>query len=294
MTVRTHRVPLSGSSRALEVRNPAGSTTVEADPAAAEIVLEVQALNSVAEELIDRLDLVVTSSSVRLAVPERRLLRTPSFAISVITPPAVAVTVAGASADTTLRGRLDNAVLTSASGDLDVEHCTELQARSASGDVRVGRVEGRATVGTASGDIRITAAGGDVQARTASGDVVLGDLATDATVQTASGDVRIDRACSGTLRLTTVSGDASVSVEPGLRIWLDVQTVSGRMRSELDDDGPGEQRGTAQLTAVLKSVSGDLQLRRAVPRPPTPPAPPTPPVLSTPPVVPVPPSPARS
>jgi hypothetical protein len=265
VTVRTHRVPLSGSIRSLEVRNPAGSTTVEADPAAEEIVLEVRALDRIAEELIDRLDLIVTRSSVRLSVPGRRLLRSPSFAIAVTTPPDTAVTVSGASADATLRGRLGSAVLTSSSGDLTVEHCTELQARSASGDVRAGRVEGTATVGTASGDIRVADAGGAVQARTASGDVLLGDLAADATVQSASGDVRIERATSGTLRLTTVSGDATVGVAPGLRIWLEVQTVSGRMRSELDDDGPDARSGTPQLTVVLQSVSGDLQLRRAVP-----------------------------
>ena len=285
MTVRTHRVPLSGSARSLEIRNPAGSTSVEADPTTEEITLEVVALNSAAEELIDRLDLTVTSASVRLSVPQRRLLRTPSFAITVTTPPDVHVAVAGASSDTMLRGRLAGAVLTSASGDVTVEHCTDLQARTASGDLRVDRVQGTATVATASGDIQLADAGGAVQARSASGNVVLGDLAADATVQTASGDVRIDRASNGTVRLTTVSGDATVGVAPGLRIWLDVQTVSGRMRSELDGADPGEG-GAPQLTVVVKSVSGDLQLRRAVPRPPQPPTPPAPPAVEVPPAAP--------
>jgi hypothetical protein len=95
----------------------------------------------------------------------------------------------------------------------------------------------------------------------------------------------VDRAASGSLRLVTVSGDATVGVAPGLRIWLDVQTVSGRMRSELDDDGPVTDGGAAQLSVVLQSVTGDLRLRRAatVPGvPPTPPAPPAPPVPPTP------------
>jgi len=277
MTVRTHRVPLSGSPRSLEVRNPAGSTTVEAEPGATEIVIEVQALNSIAEEMIDRLDLIVTPGHLRLSVPERRLVRTPSFAITVRTPPDAAVTVVSASADAVLRGRLGEVTMTSSSGDLSVTRCTRLQARSASGAVRAGRVESEASVGTASGDIRVADAGGAVQVRTASGDVQLGDVASDATVKTASGDLRIDRALSGTLRLTTVSGDAVVSVAPGLRIWLDVQTISGRMHSELHDDGPDAGGGTPQLTVVLQSVSGDLHLRRAVPGPPLPPEPPLPP-----------------
>jgi hypothetical protein len=264
VTVRTHRIPSSGAARALEIRNPAGSTTVEAVPGADEVVIEVRARNGLAEELIDRLDLIVTRGSVRLSVPERRLmLRAPSFAITVTTPPDVDVTAVGASSDATLSGRLGAVTLTSSSGHLTVEHCTELQARTASGDVRVGRVEGTATIGNASGDVRVADAGGPVQVRTASGDVLLGSVAGDASVKSASGDVSVERAASGRLRLQTVSGDATVGVEPGLRVWLDLQTVSGRLHSELDGDEPSAGSGTPQLSVVLQSVSGDLRLRRA-------------------------------
>ncbi|WP_171058289.1 DUF4097 family beta strand repeat-containing protein [Modestobacter altitudinis] len=271
MTVRTHRIPLSDALRSLEVRNPAGSTTVDADPAADEVVIEVQPLNGIAEELVDRLDLVVTRGHLRLSVPDRRLLRAPAFALSVTVPPDTAVTVAGASATSTLRGRLGRVTLTSSSGDLDVEHCTALQARSASGDVRAGRVDGTSDVGNASGDVRITDAGGPLQVRSASGDLLVGTAATDVTARTASGDVRIDSVASGTVRLTTVSGDATVGVAPGLRIWLDVQTVSGRLRSELAEDTP-DAGGAAQLSLSLQSVSGDLRLRRAAGQPAAPPS----------------------
>jgi len=267
VTVRTHHVPLNDSARSIEVRNPSGSTTVEAVPGAEEVLIEVQALNGVAEELIDRLDLVVTRGSVRFSVPERKLmLRAPSFAITVTTPPDVAVTATGASSDAVLRGRLGAVTLTSSSGDLTVEHCTELRARSASGDVRAGRVEDLTDVANASGDVRLGEAAGPVSVRTASGDVTVEDAATDVTAKTASGDIRVDRAASGRLRLVTVSGDATLGVAPGLRIWLDVQTVTGRMQSELDDDGTEPSSG-AQLSVVLQSVSGDLRLRRAAPAP---------------------------
>jgi hypothetical protein len=281
VTARTHRFPLTGFPRELELRNPAGSTTVRADPSTDELVVEVEALNSAAAELIDRLDVVASRDSLRVSVPERRLLRTPAFAITVTTPPDAAVRVSGASADATLRGRLGSAVLTSSSGDLSVGSCSDLQARAASGHVRAGRVAGRTTVANAAGDVEVSDAGGPVEVRTASGDVLLGTVATDVAIRTASGDVRIHRAASGTVRLTTVSGNATVSVATGLRIWLDVQTVSGRMDSELQDEGPGAGHGAPQLTVVLHSVSGDLRLRRAVhpaEDPPTPPAPPTAPV----------------
>jgi hypothetical protein len=62
------------------------------------------------------------------------------------------------------------------------------------------------------------------------------------------------------VQVKTVSGDASVGVTPGLRVWLDLSSVSGRMGSELDDD-PADD-GPPQLTLTMRSVSGDLRIHR--------------------------------
>jgi hypothetical protein len=52
-----------------------------------------------------------------------------------------------------------------------------------------------------------------------------------------------------------------------MRLWLDLQSVSGRLASELDDEQPDEDGGSAaDLAVVLQSVSGDLRIRRALPR----------------------------
>lgn len=273
MTIRTHQIPLTGTPRALEVRNPAGSVTVQARPDATEVVVTVEALDGAAEQLLDRVDLSVTDAAVRVSVPERRLTRTPSFAVEVVLPADAAVTVTVASAEATLRGRLGRVALTGASGDLTAEHTAGVQVRSASGDVRIGRADGPATVATASGDVRLDSAGGPVEVRTASGDLVLGSSTVDVTARTASGDVRVERAGAGTVRVTTVSGDTTVGIERGLRVWLDVQSVSGRLLSDLDDEAPGSSDVGAQLSLLLTSVSGDLRLRRAGPRPPEPTSP---------------------
>jgi hypothetical protein len=270
MTVRTHTFPLTGTPRAIEVRNPSGSVTVRAVDDAAEVVVRVEALDGAAGDTADRVDVDATASRVRVSVPERRLMRNPALAIEVTTPPGAAVRVAVASAEVELRGRLGRTEVTGASRDVSVEHCTELELRSASGDVQVGLVERAATVATASGDVRLDAAGGPVLVRTASGDVTVGDAGDDVSVTSASGDVGIDRALRGTVQLKTVSADARVAVEPGLRVWLDVQSVSGRLYSDLDDDGPDAGTGAreADLAVVLQSVSGDLRVRRAIPRAP--------------------------
>ena len=199
-------------------------------------------------------------SRLRVALPERRLLRSPAFAVRVTVPAGTAVRVAVASADVELRGELGHADLTGASGDVTVDSCADLNFRSASGDARIGDVRGSATLATASGDLRVGSVGTGVEARTASGDVAIGRAAGDVAVSTASGDVGIDRAGGGTVRVKTASGDVTVGVVPGLRVWLDLSSVSGRLDPQLDDDDAAE--GPAQLTLSLRTVSGDQRIRR--------------------------------
>jgi hypothetical protein len=258
---RTDRFPLGDSSPAVEIRNHAGSVTVEAVEAADEFVVEITPLDGLAEPLVDRADVVVTGSRLRVTLPERRLLRSPAFAVRVTVPPGTAVRVTVGSADVELRGRLGRAELTAASGDATVEHCADLNFRSASGDARIGNVLGRATLGSASGDVRVGSVGRGMEARTASGDVAIGRSSGDVSVKTASGGIGIDRVGDGSVRLATASGDVSVGVVPGLRVWLDLSSVSGRLDSQLDDDAD-DAGGPAQLTLSVRTVSGDQRIRR--------------------------------
>lgn len=262
MESRTHRFPVSGDTPALEIRNLSGSVTIQAREDVGELVVEIAALDRTAEGQLDRAGLFFTHSRLRVRLPERRLMGTGSYAVSVISPPDADVQVAAGSADTVLRGRLGRADLTSASGDIAAEHCAVLQLRTASGAARIGTVDGRATVASASGDLRVDTVGGGLEARTASGDVVVGEAAGDVSVGTASGDVTIGRVADGTVRVTTVSGDSEVGVAPGLRVWLDVSSVSGRVDSQLTDDDGLAGEDPAQLSVTLRSVSGDQRIRR--------------------------------
>jgi hypothetical protein len=259
---RTHRFPVTDTPVAVEVHNASGSVTVEGRDGVDELTVQITPLDSAAEQLLDRVDLFFTHARLKVEAPERRLLRTPGFAISVIAPPDTAVRVATASADTTLRGRLGEAELTSASGDVAVDECVTLELRTASGDTRVGSVAGRARHGSASGDLWIGSVGGATTSRTASGDVSIGEAAGDVSVGTASGDITIGRAVGGSVQAKTMSGDVEVGVAPGLRVWLDLSSVSGRMDSQLPDDDGAAGEGPAQLSLNLRSVSGDLRIRR--------------------------------
>jgi hypothetical protein len=156
-----------------------------------------------------------------------------------------------------------------------------LDVQTASGDVDVARVSGGINVKAASGDISVREAGGGVTAQTASGDVELGIVRGAVNVATASGDVTIEEAydsvsantvsgdqdhlavMTGNVSAHSVSGDVTVGVRRGSRVWLDCNTVSGDTTSELDlstEVPPGD----APLVEIrAKTVSGDITIRRA-------------------------------
>lgn len=263
METRTHRFPVGTGAASVEVRNPAGSVTVEAVAEAPEFVVEVEPLDAAAEQLVDEVDLFLSGSRLRVAVPERRPWRTPRFAVRITVPRGAATRVAVGSADAELRGELGSVELTGASAVGFVEHCSDLQVRSASGDTRIGTVTGRATIATASGDVRVGSIGTGLRVRTASGDVEVGVAGGEVSVGTASGDVGIDRLTGGSVRVKTASGDITLGVVPGLRVWLDLSSVSGRMESGLDADDDAADGGPAQLSLSVRSVSGDQRIRRS-------------------------------
>jgi hypothetical protein len=273
MSVHQQVPVVDGKPPRIEVRNPAGSVTVQAVEGLEHLEAWVEPLDDAAEELLDQVVIDMregapgSRTTLRVAVPERRLLRTPAFAVRVTTPPNAAARIAVASADVELTGRLGAVEITGASSDVDVERSTEVNLRTASGDARIGTVDGRGSIGSASGDVRVGRANGPLKLRTASGDVSVEHAGDATTIRTASGEVSVGAAAGEFVQVTTVSGDVSVAVVPGLRVWLALHTVSGRMNSDLDEDLSGTGEGDADLTLTLESVSGDLRIGRAAPAP---------------------------
>ena len=271
MSIRSHVAVVEGAPPQIEVRNPAGLVSVTAVEGAEEVQVQVEALDDAAEQWLDRVEIDVRAAEpdqggsparLRVAVPERRLFRAPLFAVRITTPAGAAARIAVASADTDLVGRFGALELTGASGDLTAEHGTDVHLRTASGTARIGTVEGRATLASASGDVHVGRAGGPVEIRTASGDATIETCSGSVTVHTASGDVRVGAATGGSVEAKTASGDVTVGVAAGLRVWLDLSSVSGRMDSQLADDGP-ESDGPAGLTLTLRSMSGSMRVHRA-------------------------------
>jgi len=270
MSVRRETFPVTGPAPAVEVRNPAGSVLLTAVEGATGITVDVEALNGAAERVLDEVVVQHLPGSgdaaparLLVTVPASRLLANPRFAVTAVLPAGCPLGVTTASAGATVRGPWGDVEVTGASGDVRVDSCAGLAVRTASGDVHAGAVGADAVVRSASGDVRLDAVAGSVTVTTASGDVRLGPVGGDVEVSSASADVVVGRVASGEVALRTVSGDATVAVAPGLRLWLDLQTVSGRLDSQLSADDGEAGDGAATLTVRMRSVSGDLRLRRA-------------------------------
>lgn len=106
----------------------------------------------------------------------------------------------------------------------------------------------------------ISVVGGGLVARTASGDVHVGRVGASVQATTVSGDIEIGSLSVGTTNLRSVSGDVEVGVERGAAVYLDLMSTSGDVSSELDD---GDGGATPDVELSVASVSGDVHVRRA-------------------------------
>jgi DUF4097 and DUF4098 domain-containing protein YvlB len=192
----------------------------------------------------------------------RASLRRMALLVRVSCPPGSALVVTSASADVKCAGTLGAVEVKSASGDVIVQRVASLSAQSASGDVIAREVDADADVKTTSGDLQVRSVGGDLTASAVSGDVQVGSVGGGCRVSTVSGDIEVGE-LAGEATVNGVSGDVELGIPPGRRLWLDVRSASGDVRSDLDvDDTPPAGEGRAQSITV-RTVSGDVRLRRA-------------------------------
>ena len=61
----------------------------------------------------------------------------------------------------------------------------------------------------------------------------------------------------------SVSGDVEVAAVPGLVLWIDAQSVSGTMTSELDVGDEPAETGQDAVEVRVRTVSGDVRVARS-------------------------------
>jgi DUF4097 and DUF4098 domain-containing protein YvlB len=188
--------------------------------------------------------------------------------VRVTCPSGTELELSGASTDFSANGSYGDVVARTASGDVRLgEVDGKLEVKTASGDVNLDRIDSdKASLVTVSGDVEVGHAERGLMLRTVSGDVEFGVARGPVTVATTSGDIRLRSLESGELRIQTVSGDSRIGIAPGTRIWVDATSLSGDLKSELEmgDDAPEDEPGQAGevVPVYVKSVSGDVSIVR--------------------------------
>jgi DUF4097 and DUF4098 domain-containing protein YvlB len=223
---------------------PEGSITIEVEGSAADSV-------------------IVDQQGDTVVVREDRggWFRIGSVRITAKVPPGTDVEEAGASTDLYVDGDVGTLVVKTASGAVHFKSATELEVKTASGDVRGGQVSGSARISSASGRAQLERVEGDLTAKLASGGVDVGSVGGDLLVHSASGDVRIERCLSDDIDLKSVSGTLRLGLPSGIRLDADFNTLSGAIHlPEGRTEAGGDERRRVRVTA--KTVSGDIRIER--------------------------------
>jgi Toastrack DUF4097 len=188
--------------------------------------------------------------------------RQPELRLRVIAPLGSTVRASSLTAEIECSAGAHDVNLKTISGEITLGDATgAVKLDSTSGDVRVGRVGGPLQAGSISGDITAGAIGADSRARTMSGDVTIAAAAGSLRASSMSGDIEIGNLVAGEADLSSMSGDIRAAVAPGVRVYLDLKTLSGDANSHLD--AGADAPSGPQLTLKASTKSGDVTVSRA-------------------------------
>jgi Putative adhesin len=188
--------------------------------------------------------------------------------LRVTCPHGASLDIRTKSADVQARGTYGAVEIKTASGDLQLEDAGSVRIKTASGDVHVDRSRANLEVQSVSGDLHAGSVGGDLRAQLVSGDVHARDVGGSISANTVSGDQRFEAVLHGRVELKAISGDVTVGIRRGARVFVDANTVSGSTSSEFElDDAPVQTPAPSdsdrQVEVFVKTVSGDIRLERA-------------------------------
>jgi DUF4097 and DUF4098 domain-containing protein YvlB len=262
----------------IEVRLASGEIVV--DPTLeGQIEVELTAHDDESQRLVDDARIELNDRHLVIDVPNKRggFSFSLGFARQGITcrircPQSSGLSARTKSADVLTRGTLGGLNVSTASGDVEAARVEGgVNIKSASGDTRVQELMGGVNVQTASGDIELEIVHGPANVNSASGDVTIGEAYDNVSANTVSGDQEHGAVMRGKVAAHSVSGDVTIGVRRGSKVYLDCNTVSGDSSSELEltTDVPAGDGPLVEIRA--KTVSGDIRITRA-PAPEQPPA----------------------
>jgi DUF4097 and DUF4098 domain-containing protein YvlB len=158
-----------------------------------------------------------------------------------------------------VEGRLD---ARTGSGDISVESVREgTSLNTGSGDITVGTHEQAAACSTGSGDVSLGESVGPVKVKVGSGDITIERVRNHSVATSGSGDVRVEAAEGPSVVAESARGDVHIGVPAGTPTYLDLKTVTGDIRCDLE---PSERPADGQPSLALRArtVTGDITVVR--------------------------------
>jgi DUF4097 and DUF4098 domain-containing protein YvlB len=268
----------------LVVRSGGGHVTVTAEDTQRTTV-ELTPLNAAGEDAVAQAVVEQQHGGVVVDIPRHRggLFRPhPAVGIAITCPTGTVIEVKSESADINATGTFAEAVLSTGSGEVKVGDVTgSAKLKSGSGTISAGSVGKALMISTGSGDVKVNQVGLSAMLSVGSGDIRIGEVAGETVTKTGSGDVEVDRllagtlvtksgsgdlvvrrATSGSVKANGASGDITIGIDQGTAAWLDVSTLTGKVRQELDNaEAPVDGQQRVEITA--HTVSGDLRVYRS-------------------------------
>ncbi|MDX6261296.1 MAG: hypothetical protein QOH84_2984 [Kribbellaceae bacterium] len=210
----------------------------------------------------------------------KNVRRGPEIKVQIATPAVLDARIKTGSGDITARAALGEARLSTGSGEIRVQRVEgDLAANTGSGDVRIGYAAqavraktgsgvidigesiGQAALSTGSGDVRVGDAAGPTTVKVGSGDITIERIRDHSVATSGSGDVTVESAEGPSVRAETARGDVQIGVPDGVPTYLDLKTVTGQIRCDLEPgDKPAE--GERSLMLRARTVSGDITVVR--------------------------------
>ncbi|TDU90170.1 DUF4097 and DUF4098 domain-containing protein YvlB [Kribbella voronezhensis] len=221
----------------------------------------------------------VVNSELVVEAP-RNVRRGPEIRVRIQTPEQLITRIKTGSGDIIASTTLGESRLSTGSGEIQLDRVEgSLGANTGSGELRVRYAGGPVRAKTGSGAIDIGEAADSLGLSTGSGDIRIGDAAGPTTVKVGSGDITIERirdhsvATSGSgdvtveladgpsVRAETARGDVHIGVPDGVPTYLDLKTVTGEIRCDLEA-GERPAEGERSLILRARTVSGDITVVR--------------------------------
>ncbi len=253
---------------------------VGSDDGSTHVTLEARHDDPAAHDLVSRSRFTVSGDQLVVDVPREGHGRSPEVALRIATPYPLELRVKVGSADLTAEIPIGESKLLTGSGDIRLtqvdgvlvagtgsgnirvdETSAPVRLNTGSGSIEVGNAAALIAGSTGSGDVRIGEAAGPVKVKVGSGDITIDRVRDESVATSGSGDVRVGSADGPSVLVETARGNVHVGVPDGTPTYLDLKTVTGDIRCELDpSDKPADDSRALALRA--RTVTGDITVVR--------------------------------